>query len=268
MRFGTRHTDGNHGRAVAWGAREFGATAVILIHAHVSEERKRAIEAYGAKVVRVDGNYDDSVRAAQSLADENGWTVVSDTSYDGYEDIPGLVMQGYTMMAHEAVTQMAVEDARPSHVFLQCGVGGLAAAVIAQTAELLAPDLPRYVAVEPVQAACVLARLPGHEEIVTRLRRTVAARLRDGEPDIGTVSRALRCTPRTLQRRLKGAGTSFRKELNLVRNELALSYLRDPALQITDVAMLLGYSEHSAFTRAFRRQNGTTPQRLRDRVRG
>lgn len=114
----------------------------------------------------------------------------------------------------------------------------------------------------------LLARLPGHEEIVTRLRRTVAARLRDGEPDIGTVSRALRCTPRTLQRRLKGAGTSFRKELNLVRNELALSYLRDPALQITDVAMLLGYSEHSAFTRAFRRQNGTTPQRLRDRVRG
>ena len=71
-----------------------------------------------------------------------------------------------------------------------------------------------------------------------------------------------------MQRRLKGAGTSFRKELNLVRNELALSYLRDPALQITDVAMLLGYSEHSAFTRAFRRQNGTTPQRLRDRVRG
>lgn len=152
-------TDGNHGRSVAWGAQQFGASAVILVHADVSAERARAIEAYGARVVRVDGNYDDSVREAQRMADEFGWTVVSDTSYPGYEDIPGLVMLGYTVMAHEAVSQMAEAGKGPSHVFLQCGVGGLAAAVIAQVSELLAPQLPEYVAVEPEQAACVLASL-------------------------------------------------------------------------------------------------------------
>ena len=152
-------TDGNHGRAVAWGARQFGASAVILIHAQVSEGRKQAIEAFGARVVRVDGNYDESVREAQRLADEHGWVVVSDTSYEGYEDIPGMVMQGYTVMAHEAVEQCAGLGGPPSHVFLQCGVGGFAAAVIAQTGELLAPDLPAFVAVEPEAAACVVASL-------------------------------------------------------------------------------------------------------------
>lgn len=152
-------TDGNHGRSVAWGARQFGASAVILIHAEVSVERARAIEAFGARVVRIDGNYDDSVRAAQRMADENGWTVVSDTSYAGYEDIPCLVMQGYTVMAHEALTQMAETGDRPSHVFLQCGVGGLAAAVIAQTAEFVSTAPPSFVAVEPEQAACVFESL-------------------------------------------------------------------------------------------------------------
>lgn len=175
-------TDGNHGRSVAWGARQFGAMAVILVHGDVSEERARAIEAYGARVVRVDGNYDDSVRAAQKMADEYGWTVVSDTSYAGYEDIPGLVMLGYTVMAHEAVSQMSKGVGRPSHVFLQCGVGGLAAAVIAQVCELLAPELPQFIAVEPERAACVLASLrSGAPTSVTGDLATMMAGLSCGE---------------------------------------------------------------------------------------
>ena len=99
-------TDGNHGRSVAWGARSFGCRAVIYIHANVSEGRKRAIEAYGAEVRRTAGTYDDSVRQAAADAVDEGWTVVSDTSYPGYEDIPRDVMQGYGVMAAEAIEQL------------------------------------------------------------------------------------------------------------------------------------------------------------------
>lgn len=150
-------TDGNHGRAVAWGARTFACRAVIVIHATVSESRKQAIEAYGAEVRRVDGTYDDSVRAARTLADENGWIVVSDTSYPGYEDIPRDVMQGYTVMAREALMQMMAQTGPPTHLFLQAGVGAFAAAMIAVVAEMAAPDLPCFVTVEPERAACVMA---------------------------------------------------------------------------------------------------------------
>ena len=91
-------TDGNHGRSVAWGARTFGCSCVIYIHAHVSEGRRAAIARYGAEVERVSGTYDDSVRHAAEMAAANGWFVVSDTSYPGYMDVPRDVMQGYTVM--------------------------------------------------------------------------------------------------------------------------------------------------------------------------
>ncbi|MCA6062313.1 helix-turn-helix transcriptional regulator [Thalassolituus marinus] len=92
-------------------------------------------------------------------------------------------------------------------------------------------------------------------------------RLRDGEPSIDQIARVLNCSARTLQRRLQVAGTSYREELNLVRYKLARSYLEDPSLQIIDVAMLLGYSEHSVFTRAFREWSGKTPQDFRQQRR-
>ena len=109
----------------------------------------------------------------------------------------------------------------------------------------------------------LLAGLPGNDAIVAKLRKVLAAQLQNGEPKIDNASQELQCSVRTLQRNLKIAGTSFREEANLVRNELAKSYLADPRLQITEVAMLLGYSEHSAFTRAFRKMNGLTPKQLR-----
>ena len=159
------------------------------------------------------------------------------------------------------------EDIRPFEAFFKCPVKfNCQAPIIRLAPELLSRPLQRAdPALEQVleqHAERLLQRLPGQEEIVTRVRRAVAARLRDGEPDIDGVSAALRFSPRTLQRQLKNVGTNFRRELNLVRNELARSYLKDPSLQITDVAMLLGYSEHSAFTRAFRKLNGITPQQL------
>ncbi len=145
-------TDGNHGRSVAWGAKRFGCRCVIYIHETVSKGRADAIAAYGAEVRRVPGTYDDAVRQAAADAAANGWIVVSDTSYPGYVDIPRDVMQGYAVMADEALSQMG---APPTHVFLQAGVGGLAAAVCGHLWESLGERRPRTVVVEPDRAACL-----------------------------------------------------------------------------------------------------------------
>lgn len=145
-------TDGNHGRSVAWGARQFGARCVIYVHATVSQGRVDAIAHYGAEVRRVSGNYDDAVRQAAEDAADNGWFVVSDTSYPGYMDVPRDVMQGYTVMIDEAVAQM---PQAPTHCFVQGGVGGLAAATAAQLWEAYGADRPRIIVVEPDRAACL-----------------------------------------------------------------------------------------------------------------
>ncbi len=138
-------SDGNHGRAVAWGARMFGLDAVIYLPAHVTEGRAAAIRSFGAHVVRVDGEYDDAVAQAARDARANGWTVISDMSYPGCTEIPRVVMAGYTVMAEEALK----ESPLPTHVFVQGGVGGLAAAVIGHLWERLGADRPVAVIVEP-----------------------------------------------------------------------------------------------------------------------
>ncbi|MCP1632159.1 diaminopropionate ammonia-lyase [Kerstersia gyiorum] len=150
-------TDGNHGRSVAWGAERFGCQCVIYIHATVSEGRKTAIESYGAQVVRTPGNYDDSVRQAAEDAARLGRFVVSDTSYPGYMEVPKDVMQGYGVMADEALQQLTQSEdgGLPTHVFLQGGVGGLAAAVCAHFWEQLGTRRPRFIVVEPDKAACL-----------------------------------------------------------------------------------------------------------------
>lgn len=147
-------TDGNHGRSVAQGAQLVGAKAAIFVHAGVSEERIAAIARYGAEMIRVDGNYDDSVRQAAEVSADKGWTVVSDTSWPGYERIPGLVMQGYTAIVREALHQLPQP---PTHVFVQAGVGGIAAAVAGHLAIVLGDARPIFIVVEPARAACVVA---------------------------------------------------------------------------------------------------------------
>ena len=177
-------TDGNHGRSVAWGAQLFGCRAVIYIHATVSEGRKQAIEAYGAEVRRVDGNYDDSVRQCAADAAEHGWTVISDTSYPGYTTIPIDVMQGYGVMAAEAIAQLPPEE-ELTHVFVQGGVGGMAAAVAAHLAWRWQKRRPMLVVVEPVQAACLMASAKaGGPATVGGDLETVMAGLSCGEPSL------------------------------------------------------------------------------------
>ena len=145
-------TDGNHGRSVAQGAHLVGARAVIFVHSGVSEERVAAIARFGAEMIRVAGNYDDSVAEATRVAEARRWTIVSDTSWPGYERIPGLVMQGYVAIAREALREM---DLPPTHVFVQAGVGGIAAAMAAHFALALGDKRPVFVVVEPARAACL-----------------------------------------------------------------------------------------------------------------
>jgi diaminopropionate ammonia-lyase len=174
-------TDGNHGRSVAWGAQRFGCRCVIYIHAGVSDGRKQAIERYGATIVRTAGNYDDSVRQAAADAAAKGRIVVSDTSYPGYMEIPRQVMQGYTVMADEALRQHGTADL-PTHIFIPGGVGGFAAAVCAHYWESLQDRRPRMVVVEPEQAACILETVrAGRPTAVHGDLETIMAGLACGE---------------------------------------------------------------------------------------
>ena len=145
-------TDGNHGRSVAHGAGLVGAKCVIFVHAGVTQERVAAIQALGAETVRVAGSYDDSVEEARRVAGEKAWVVVSDTSWPGYEEIPGLVMQGYTALVQEAIQDL---QRPPTHVFIQAGVGGIAAAVAGHLALMFGEQRPIVVVVDPDRAACL-----------------------------------------------------------------------------------------------------------------
>ena len=147
-------TDGNHGRSVAWGARRFHCRCVIFVHETVAQWRVDAIAAYGAEVRRVPGNYDDAVRIAARTADAEGWLVASDTSWPGYTEVPRGIMQGYRIMADEAVDQWL--GPAPTHVFIQGGVGGAAAAVSVHLRARFDP-VPKLIVVEPDRAACLLA---------------------------------------------------------------------------------------------------------------
>lgn len=177
-------TDGNHGRAVAWGARVFGCRAVIYLHEKVSAARESAIAAYGAKTVRTPGNYDDGVRQCAEDAARNGWFVVSDTAWPGYEDVPRDVMQGYTVMVGEALAQAAATE-RPTHVLVQGGVGALAAAVLAHFWETQGAARPFLIVVEPKRADCLYrSTQAGKRVAVTGALDTIMAGLACGEPSI------------------------------------------------------------------------------------
>lgn len=176
-------TDGNHGRALAAAAQTVGCQCVIVLHAHVSAEREDAIAAYGARIVRISGNYDESVTEAARLAAAHGWHVVSDTSYDGYEAIPRDVMQGYGTIAAELIEQMDAQQAEPfTHVLLQGGVGGMAAGLASYLWQHYGEQRPRFIVVEPEQADCLYqSALQGRAARATGSVDSVMAGLACGE---------------------------------------------------------------------------------------
>ena len=161
----TAATDGNHGRSVAWGAQMFGCRCVIFINEAVTEAREQAIAAYGAEVRRNPGSYDDAVKAAFETAQHEGWHVIPDTCYGGIVEAPRDVTQGYAVLAAEAIDQLP-DGLPPTHLFLQAGVGGMAAAVCAQFWQAFGADRPKTILVEPQQAACWMASLANGEPTV------------------------------------------------------------------------------------------------------
>jgi diaminopropionate ammonia-lyase len=155
---------------------------VIFVHETVSQGRRDAIAAHGASIRVVPGTYDDAVRAAATTAAAEGWFVVSDTAYAGYTEVPRDVMQGYRLMAEEAAASV---PAAPTHVFIQGGVGGLAAAVSVQMRASFPAAPPRLVVVEPDAAACLLASAEaGAPVAVGGALDTLMAGLACGEPSL------------------------------------------------------------------------------------
>jgi diaminopropionate ammonia-lyase len=178
-------TDGNHGRGVAWSAKQMGFKSVIYVHKLTTRARIHSIEQNGARVVIVDGTYDDAVRQVYQDAQANGWEVVSDTAWEGYEDIPRWVMQGYTTMLSEAQEQLAAQGiVKPTHIFVQAGVGSLAAATIAFYHNLFGSERPLSVVVEPTKAACLYESMrAGDMRSVTGDLDTIMAGLACGDPN-------------------------------------------------------------------------------------
>lgn len=177
-------TDGNHGRGVAWTANKLGQGCVVYMPKGSAEERVRNIEKLGAQVIVTDMPYDDTVRLARETAEKNGWITVQDTAWQGYQEIPLHVMQGYMTMAHEAFCQMNQEA--PTHIFLQAGVGSMAGAVAGLMKLLCCPAEPTVIVVEPHNADCHFrSALAGDGSIRTTPGdlQTIMAGLACGEPN-------------------------------------------------------------------------------------
>ncbi len=160
----TAATDGNHGRSVAWGARMFGCRCVVFINEAVSERREKAIADLGATVRRNPGSYDDAVRTAQHTASDEGWFVIPDTSDGHIIEAPRDVTQGYALMAAEVIEQLPYDEP-PTHIFLQAGVGGMAAATCAQFWQSFGADRPMTILVEPASSACWFESLKEKEPV-------------------------------------------------------------------------------------------------------
>jgi diaminopropionate ammonia-lyase len=180
-------TDGNHGRGVAWTAKQLKQKSVVYMPKGSSFIRLKNIQAEGAEASITDMNYDDAVRLAAENAEKHGWVVVQDTAWEGYEEIPTWIMQGYGTMASEALEQlneMGVE--RPTHIFVQAGVGSLAGAVQGYFASVFGDDCPATVIVEADEAACLYKSAlanDGEPRVVSGDMPTIMAGLACGEPN-------------------------------------------------------------------------------------
>ena len=183
----TTATDGNHGRGIAWVAQQLGQEVVIYMPKGIVPSRVENIRAHGASVEVTDLNYDDAVRLANSMAEKNGWHMIQDTSWEGYEEIPLWIMQGYMTMCKEAVDQMDKINATPTHVFIQAGVGAMSGAVVGYLVNKFRDRSPRFIIMEPNNAACIFASATagdGKPHAVTGDLDTIMAGLACGEPNL------------------------------------------------------------------------------------
>ena len=178
-------TDGNHGRGLAWTARELGYPYIIYMPKGSEPARRNNILALGAQCTITDRNYDDTVRMSWNMAQEKGYVMVQDTAWEGYEQIPAWIMQGYLTLAAEILEQMQTASIRPTHCFLQAGVGSFAAAVAAFLVAVMGSDAPRIIIVEPHAANCFYQSAiagDGKAHAVGGSLQTLMAGLACGEP--------------------------------------------------------------------------------------
>ncbi|WP_312118116.1 diaminopropionate ammonia-lyase [Brevibacillus reuszeri] len=180
-------TDGNHGRGIAWAARELGQRSVIYMPKGSSRQRLMAIQNEGADADITEFNYDETVRMCADLAEKNGWVMVQDTAWEGYDEIPLWIMQGYASMAKEIEEQLLVSGGNPpTHVFLQAGVGSFAAAIAGYLVYAYRDNPPVILIAEPDQADCYyrsFATEDGGREVVSGEMNTIMAGLACGEPN-------------------------------------------------------------------------------------
>lgn len=179
-------TDGNHGRGVAWTANQLKQKSVVYMPKGSSLERLKNIQAENADASITDLNYDDAVRLANENAKKYGWVVIQDTSWENYQDIPRWIIQGYSTMAYEAYTQISQ---KPTHIFIQAGVGSLAGAITGFFANAYKEDKPIITVVEPEIADCIFRTAKANDQrlhFVKGNMPTIMAGLACGEPcDIG-----------------------------------------------------------------------------------
>lgn len=180
-------TDGNHGRGLAWAVNKLGCQSVVFMPKGSSKVRLRAIKDAGATASITDLNYDDAVRHALKYADEHGGIMVQDTAWEGYEKIPNWITQGYATMANESYEQLRLEGCRrPTHIFLQAGVGSMAGAVLGYYANVFKEKCPNTIIVEPEKANCIYKSAlinDGKPHNVTGDLNTIMAGLACGEPN-------------------------------------------------------------------------------------
>ena len=177
-------TAGNHGRSVAWGAQRLGLKCKIFISEFVSDTRAEAMKNLNADVIRVKGNYDASLKECIKQSNLNNWEIVQDVSWEGYKEVPKLIMAGYTIMIKEILDE--IKDNSFTHVFLQAGVGGMAAAMIAGFAKF-SNNIPKFIIVEPQNANCVFESIANNKlTTVDIVKETIMGGMSCG--DVSTVA--------------------------------------------------------------------------------
>jgi len=273
-------TDGNHGRGVAWAANKLRQKSVVLMPRGSSQARLQNILKEGSDASITDLNYDDAVRLANKMAsaDPRG-VVVQDTAWEGYEEIPGWIMQGYGTMAHESLAQLrAAGIERPTHIFVQAGVGSLAGSVMGYFANLFPDDPPLMTVVEPSAADCLyVSNLAGKLVGIKGNLSTIMAGLACGEgntisweilknyvrffvsvPD-WVASRGMR----VLAVPLKGDNKVISGESGAVTAGLLFTLLRDSGY--SDFREALGIDSNSVIL-LFSTEGNTDPEKFRDVV--
>lgn len=182
----TTATAGNHGTGVAWAAREMGQKAVVYMPKGSAQASVNRIKGLGAECIVTDVNYDDTVRMANQTAQDNGWMLVQDTAWEGYDKIPTWISQGYMTMATEAVDQAKAMELLPTHVALQAGVGAMAGGVLGFLADKLGSDSFKTIIAEPSAADCIFrsgTSEAGDMVNVTGDLNSIMAGLACGEPN-------------------------------------------------------------------------------------